>query len=78
MERVWGEISIEQLSERLELFVYGEEFFFAHSSISPAEKIRLYRAQAVKLVLDRCIAYAPQGHMGSEKRVCKRDGGRRK
>lgn len=52
--------------------------FFAHSSISPAQKIRLYRAQAVKLVLDRCIAYAPQGQMGLEKRVCELESERNK
>lgn len=28
-------------------------------------------------MLDRCIAYAPQGHVVSEKRACKRGGERR-
>lgn len=38
-------------------------FFFAHSSISPVEQIGLYWAEAVELVLDRCVAYTPQGQM---------------
>lgn len=58
------EISNVQLSERLGLFIclWGL-FSFARSSVSPVEQIGLYWAQAVELVLDRCVAYAPQGEM---------------
>ena len=42
------------------LFVYGPLSLFAHSSV---EQIWLYWAEAEELVLDRCVAYAPQGEM---------------
>lgn len=57
-------ISSVQLLVRLELFIclWGL-FSFACSSVSPVEQIGLYWAAAAELVLDRCVAFAPQGEM---------------
>lgn len=79
MERAWwGNFHRAVVTKTWVVCLWGLFFFFAHSSISLAQKIRLYRAQAVKLVLDRCIAYAPQGQMGLEKRVCELESERNK
>lgn len=56
------------------LFVCEPSSHFAPSSVSPVEQIGLYWAKAVELVLDRCVAYAPQGETVLKKGcVCERE-----
>lgn len=69
-----GENSIEQLSEIL-VCLFVEQTNKQYSSISPEQQIGLYCAEAVKLVLDRCISYTPQGQMVLKKRECARANG---
>lgn len=61
------------------LLVCGFSSLSAPSPVSPVEQIGLYWAEAVELVLDRCVAYAPQGAMVLKKGcVYERDGEREK